>query len=114
MSGTSRHLPGIRKGYGIPGIARLNDRNRSPDTRYISGAPDHLHRCANLHAGEKFSSKVSGHPNTTVRCRVARKITRMHPDAFAEFREVRHRSRHVVTSGGTYEPGVAFGLTILP
>src|SRR5260370_16745006 len=63
---------------------------------------------------KKFSSQVSGHPNTTVRCRVARQITRMHPDVFAEFHEARHRSRQVVTPRGTYEPGVAFGLIILP
>jgi hypothetical protein len=74
ISGTSRHLPWIRKECGITRIAGLNNRNRSPDTCYISGAPDHFHRCADLHSGKKFSSKVSGHPNTTVRCRIARQI----------------------------------------
>ena len=97
ISGSPRHTPGTRKGCRIRGIPRLNDRNRSPETCYVSGATDHFHRCANPNPGKKFSSKVSRHPNTTVRCRIARQVTRMHPDATGEFHKVGHRSRRVVT-----------------
>ena len=53
------------------GTARLNDWDRSPDARYVSGAADHFHRCADPHPAKKFGRHVSRHPNTTVRRRVA-------------------------------------------
>src|ERR1700741_3013282 len=80
------------------GIARLNDWDRSPDTCYVSGAADHFHRGADPHPGKKFSRHVSRHSNTTVRRRVAREITRMHPDAIPEFHKVWHGSGNIVTS----------------
>lgn len=76
----------------------LNDWNRSPYTRHVSCAADHFHRCTDSHDRKKFGCKVPGHSNTTVRCRVARQITPMHPDASAEFHKVRHRSGDIVTS----------------
>src|SRR5260370_22430125 len=72
--------PGTRKSCGIPGANRLNeaslnDWNRSPHSRYVSRAPDHFYRRADLHPGKKFSGKIYGHPHATIRCRIATKIT---------------------------------------
>ena len=48
------------------GVFSLNERDRSSDPGYISGASNYLNRSADLYTSKKFSRQVSGHPHTTM------------------------------------------------
>src|ERR1700756_3902223 len=65
---------------------------------HISGVADHFDRCADLNASKEFRREVVRHPHTTVRCRVARQKSPMHPQKWPELHVIRHWSRHIVTS----------------
>jgi hypothetical protein len=62
---------GISNWRSIPEVAGLNQRNRLSHMSHISGVPNYLDGCADLHPRKKFSCEVAGHSHTTMRGRIA-------------------------------------------